>query len=40
MKIVADKKSDLVLGVHIVGTEASDIVSVALGVEMGRHWKT
>jgi dihydrolipoamide dehydrogenase len=36
VKIVADKESDLVLGVHIIGPEASDIISeAALAVEMG-----
>jgi dihydrolipoamide dehydrogenase len=35
-KIVADKSSDLVLGVHIVGAEASDLISeAALAIEMG-----
>ena len=36
MKIVADKSSDIVLGVHIVGAEASDMISeAALAIEMG-----
>ena len=36
VKIVADKKSELVLGVHIIGPEASDLISeAALAVEMG-----
>ena len=36
VKIVADKKSELVLGVHIIGPEASDMISeAALAVEMG-----
>lgn len=36
VKIVADKSSDLVLGVHIVGAEASDMISeAALAIEMG-----
>jgi dihydrolipoyl dehydrogenase len=36
VKIVADKASDLVLGVHIVGPEASDLISeAALAIEMG-----
>jgi len=36
VKIVADKGSDLVLGVHIVGAEASDMISeAALAIEMG-----
>jgi len=36
VKIVADKESGLVLGVHIIGPEASDIISeAALAVEMG-----
>jgi dihydrolipoamide dehydrogenase len=36
VKVVADKKSDLVLGIHIVGPEASDLISeAALAVEMG-----
>jgi dihydrolipoamide dehydrogenase len=36
VKIVADKNSDLVLGVHIVGAEASDMISEgALAIEMG-----
>ena len=35
-KIVADKASNLVLGVHIVGAEASDMISEgALAIEMG-----
>jgi len=35
-KIVADKSSDLVLGVHIVGADASDMISeAALAIEMG-----
>jgi dihydrolipoamide dehydrogenase len=35
-KIVADKASNLVLGVHIVGPEASDLISeAALAIEMG-----
>jgi dihydrolipoamide dehydrogenase len=35
-KIVADKNSNLVLGVHIVGAEASDMISEAsLAIEMG-----
>jgi dihydrolipoamide dehydrogenase len=36
VKIVADKASNLVLGVHIVGPEASDLISeAALAIEMG-----
>jgi len=36
VKIVADRSSDLVLGVHIVGEEASDVISeAALAIEMG-----
>lgn len=36
VKIVADKSSDLVLGVHIVGDEASAMISeAALAIEMG-----
>ena len=36
VKIVADKSSDVVLGVHIVGAEASDMISEgALAIEMG-----
>ena len=36
VKIVADKSSDLVLGVHIVGADASDLISeAALAIEMG-----
>jgi dihydrolipoamide dehydrogenase len=36
VKIIGDKKSDLVLGVHIVGAEASDLISeAALAIEMG-----
>jgi dihydrolipoamide dehydrogenase len=36
VKIVADKGSDLVLGVHIVGADASDMISeAALAIEMG-----
>ena len=35
-KIVADKSSNLILGVHIVGAEASDLISeAALAIEMG-----
>ena len=35
-KIVADRSSDLILGVHIVGAEASDMISEgALAIEMG-----
>jgi dihydrolipoamide dehydrogenase len=36
VKVVADKSSDLVLGIHIVGPEASDLISeAALAIEMG-----
>lgn len=36
VKIVAEKKSELILGVHVIGPEASDIISeAALAVEMG-----
>jgi dihydrolipoamide dehydrogenase len=36
VKVVADKTSDLVLGVHIIGPEASDMISeAALAIEMG-----
>jgi len=36
VKIVADKESELILGVHIIGPEASDLISeAALAVEMG-----
>lgn len=36
VKIIADRTSDLVLGVHIVGPEASDLISeAALAIEMG-----
>ena len=36
VKIVADKNSELVLGIHIVGSEASDLISeAALAIEMG-----
>jgi len=36
VKVVADKNSDLLLGVHIVGAEASDLISeAALAIEMG-----
>jgi dihydrolipoamide dehydrogenase len=36
VKIVADKESELVLGLHIIGPEASDLISEgALAVEMG-----
>lgn len=36
VKIVADKESELVLGVHVIGSEASDIISeAALAIEMG-----
>ena len=35
-KIVADRKTDLVLGVHIVGAEASNLIAEAtLAIEMG-----
>ena len=35
-KIVADKASNILLGVHIVGAEASDLISeAALAIEMG-----
>jgi dihydrolipoamide dehydrogenase len=36
VKIIGDRSSDLVLGVHIVGPEASDLISeAALAIEMG-----
>jgi len=36
VKIIADKSSELVLGIHIVGPEASDLISeAALAIEMG-----
>ena len=36
VKIIADKESEVVLGVHVVGPEASDIISeAALAIEMG-----
>ena len=36
VKLVADKKTDLVLGVHVVGAEASNIIAeAALAIEMG-----
>jgi dihydrolipoamide dehydrogenase len=36
VKVVADKKTDIVLGVHVIGPEASDIISeAALAIEMG-----
>lgn len=36
VKIIGDKSSDMVLGVHIVGAEASDLISeAALAIEMG-----
>ena len=36
VKIIADKKTDVVLGIHIVGPEASNMISeAALAVEMG-----
>jgi dihydrolipoamide dehydrogenase len=36
VKIVADRKTDLLLGVHIVGAEASNIIAeAALAIEMG-----
>jgi dihydrolipoamide dehydrogenase len=36
VKIVADKKTDLLLGVHIVGAEASNLIAeAALAIEMG-----
>ena len=35
VKIIADKESELVLGVHVIGPEASDIISeAALAIEM------
>jgi dihydrolipoamide dehydrogenase len=36
VKLIADKKTQVVLGVHIVGHEASDLISeAALAIEMG-----
>jgi len=36
VKMVADKKTDLILGVHIVGAEASNLIAeAALAIEMG-----
>ncbi|MFT7617111.1 MAG: dihydrolipoamide dehydrogenase [Planctomycetota bacterium] len=36
VKIVSDKETDLVLGVHVIGAHASDIISEAcLAIEMG-----
>ena len=36
VKVVADKKTDLILGVHIVGAEASNLIAeAALAIEMG-----
>ncbi|MFA5861830.1 MAG: dihydrolipoyl dehydrogenase [Candidatus Thermoplasmatota archaeon] len=36
VKIVAEKKTDLILGVHIVGAEASNMIAeAALAIEMG-----
>ena len=36
VKVVADKKTDLLLGVHIVGAEASNLIAeAALAIEMG-----
>ncbi|MBI1730352.1 dihydrolipoyl dehydrogenase [Candidatus Acetothermia bacterium] len=36
VKMIADKKSEVVLGVHIVGPEASNLISeAALAIEMG-----
>jgi dihydrolipoamide dehydrogenase len=36
VKIVADKKSELILGIHVIGPEASDIISeAALALEVG-----
>ena len=36
VKLVADKKTDLLLGVHIVGAEASNLIAeAALAIEMG-----
>ena len=36
IKIIADKKTDLVLGAHMVGPEVSNLVAeLALGIEMG-----
>ncbi len=40
VKMVADKKTDLLLGVHIVGAEASNIIAeAALAIEMGATTK-
>lgn len=36
VKMIADKKTHVVLGVHIVGPEASNLISeAALAIEMG-----
>ena len=36
IKMIADAKTDIVLGVHIVGPEASNLISEAvLAIEMG-----
>jgi len=36
VKVVADKKTDLLLGVHIIGPEASNLIAeAALAIEMG-----
>ena len=36
VKLIADKKTQVVLGVHIVGPEASDLISeAALAIELG-----
>jgi dihydrolipoamide dehydrogenase len=36
VKLIADKRTEVVLGVHIVGSEASDLISeAALAIEMG-----
>jgi len=36
VKVVADKESDLILGIHMVGADVSDLISeAALAIEMG-----
>lgn len=40
VKMVADKKTDLILGVHVVGAEASNIIAeAALAIELGATTK-
>jgi dihydrolipoamide dehydrogenase len=36
VKVVADRKTDLLLGVHVVGAEASNLIGeAAIAIEMG-----